>query len=255
MSVVVMLSRRWILTTVLVVLGAAGCARLGIWQLDRLAQRRAFNAHVAAVRVLPAVRLPATETLESQEYRSAWARGSYDYQHQVAIRNQAHEGQPGHRLLTPFLIEETSGVAGDPAAVVLVDRGWIPAEGNEHTQDWHQYDVPGPLEIRGVIRLPQATPVLGGMAQPTPAPGVSWTDYWLYVDVVQIGNQLPYAVLPVYLQLDASQNAAALPISEPPTLELTEGPHQGYALQWFSFALILMVGYPIYVGKQETSRA
>jgi len=34
-------------------------------------------------------------------------------------------------------------------------------------------------------------------------------------------------------------------------VELTEGSHFGYALQWFSFAAILFVGYPFYLRKQE----
>ncbi|HEY6075028.1 MAG TPA: SURF1 family cytochrome oxidase biogenesis protein, partial [Anaerolineales bacterium] len=48
-----MFSRKWILTTLLVFAGAALCARLGIWQLDRLAQRRVFNAHYISVRAKP----------------------------------------------------------------------------------------------------------------------------------------------------------------------------------------------------------
>ena len=34
-------------------------------------------------------------------------------------------------------------------------------------------------------------------------------------------------------------------------IELTEGSHFGYALQWFTFAVILFVGYPFYLRKQE----
>ena len=39
-----MFSRKWLLTTILVIAAMAVMARLGIWQLDRLHQRRAFNA-------------------------------------------------------------------------------------------------------------------------------------------------------------------------------------------------------------------
>ena len=35
-----MLHRKWIITTLLVLLGIALCVRLGIWQLDRLEARR-----------------------------------------------------------------------------------------------------------------------------------------------------------------------------------------------------------------------
>ena len=56
MTISRMFSRKWIITTGLVVIAAVVCARLGIWQLDRLAQRRMFNSHVYAMRALPAIR-------------------------------------------------------------------------------------------------------------------------------------------------------------------------------------------------------
>jgi len=33
---------------------------------------------------------------------------------------------------------------------------------------------------------------------------------------------------------------------------LTEGPNFVYAMQWFSFAAILLIGYPFYIRKQKT---
>ena len=48
-----MFNRRWLGTTVLVLLGTALCVRLGIWQLDRLEGRRAFNDQVRSMRSLP----------------------------------------------------------------------------------------------------------------------------------------------------------------------------------------------------------
>ena len=48
-----MFTRRWIFTSLLVLAGTALCIRLGIWQLDRLEQRRAFNTHVEAMWAAP----------------------------------------------------------------------------------------------------------------------------------------------------------------------------------------------------------
>lgn len=45
-----MFSRGWFLATLLVFVGTAVCVRLGIWQLDRLEQRRAFNVQVKSMR-------------------------------------------------------------------------------------------------------------------------------------------------------------------------------------------------------------
>ncbi|HEX5838540.1 MAG TPA: SURF1 family cytochrome oxidase biogenesis protein, partial [Anaerolineales bacterium] len=49
--------RKWILTTLLVLTGTALCVRLGIWQLDRLEQRRAFNLQFESMRAMPALDL------------------------------------------------------------------------------------------------------------------------------------------------------------------------------------------------------
>jgi len=44
------------------------------------------------------------------------------------------------------------------------------------------------------------------------------------------------------------------PYASPPELDLSEGPHLGYAFQWFAFAGLILIGYPFYVQRQETKR-
>lgn len=245
------LSRGWLATTLLALAGASVCVRLGIWQLDRLAQRQAFNSHVLEMRALPMLELPSTEDLQAQEYRRVRVRGTFDPELQVAIRNQAHDGQYGYRLLSPLRMDgQPESTDGAPTAV-LVDRGWIPAEGSEQPEAWRQYDEPGVVEVQGLIRRGQTSPVFGGIAQPTPIPGELGAAFWVYADVEGIGEQLPYSILPVYVQSDVAAMPGGLPIAGTPTLELTEGPHRGYAMQWFAFAGILVIGYPIYVRKRE----
>ena len=138
---------------------------------------------------------------------------------------------------------------GDQA--VLVDRGWIPAEGNANASDWHAYDEPGTVDITGQIRLGQTKPALGGVKDALPADG-SRLEIWNNADLEHIAGQLPYPVLPIYVQPTANDNDTEPPIPYQPSIELTEGPHMGYALQWFSFATILFVGYPFFLRKQET---
>lgn len=240
-------SRKWILTTLLVVVGAAVCARLGVWQLDRLKQRRAFNAHVFAMQAAAPLDLSATqvaEDLPGLEYRAAQATGAYDFAHEIAIRNQSYNDQFGMHLLTPLVMHD--------GEAVLVDRGWIPAEGNDNRADWHKYDQPaGTVTVHGIIRESQSTPGFGGIADPTLTPGQTGLDEWIYVNVGRIAKQVPYALLPVYLQQDPEPDRTDPPIPSQSELDLSEGPHQGYAIQWFSFAALLLVGYPFYVRKQE----
>jgi surfeit locus 1 family protein len=85
-------------------------------------------------------------------------------------------------------------------------------------------------------------------------PGQKGLDQWIYLNVGRIAQQLPYPVLPVYVQQSPDPNRSGPPVQQTVQLDLSEGPHLGYALQWFAFAIILLVGYPFFVRRQETTK-
>ena len=238
-----MFSRKWWFATLLVLVGTLVLVRLGIWQLDRLEQRRAFNAQVTAARAQSILDLnqQVPADVNELEWRSVQFVGQYDFENQVAIRNQYYGNQYGYHLLTPLLSQGTA---------VLVDRGWIPADGNSTPEDWRKYDETGEVKVIGQIRLGLGKPAFGGVADALPADG-SRLSLWNNADVPQVAKQLSYPILPVYIQVSADPSDTEPPIPFQPEIELTEGPHFGYALQWFTFATILLVGYPFFVRKQE----
>jgi surfeit locus 1 family protein len=239
-----MFQRKWLFATLLVLAGTALCIRLGIWQLDRLEQRRAFNAQFEGARAEPALDLDqqVPEDVAEMEWRSVKATGEYDFENQIAVRNQYNGDQYGYHLLTPLRFGGTA---------VFVDRGWIPAEGNPAPTDWRKYDEAGPVAVSGQIRLGRAKPAIGGVADPLPENGAK-LEVWNNADLTRIASQMPYPILPVYIQPEPDSNDTEPPIPFQPEIELTEGPHFGYALQWFTFATILFVGYPFFLRKQET---
>ncbi len=232
-----MFSRSWILTTLLVFAGSAVCVRLGIWQLNRLEQRRAFNAQVTSMRAEPMLDLNRSvpADIEKMEWRSVTVTGEYDFENQVAMRNQYHETVYGYHLVTPL---KFSGGA------VLVNRGWIPADGNSAPENWRKYDEAG--VVTGQIRLGQEKPAFGGVADTE-----GKLDVWNNLDVERIAEQNPYPMLNVFIQQDEIAGDDVPPIPFQPEIELTEGSHFGYALQWFSFAAVLFFGYPFYLRKQK----
>jgi surfeit locus 1 family protein len=239
-----MFQRKWLFPTLFVLAGTVLCVRLGIWQLDRLEQRRAFNQQFQSMRSISPLDLNQEQPVEiaQMEWRPVMVQGEYDFANQVALRNQYYGSEYGYHLLTPLLSD---------GGAVLVDRGWIPANGNSSPGDWSKYNVPGVVNLSGQIRLGQTKPAIGGVADVLPADG-SRLEIWYNADIERIADQLPYPVLPVYIQPDVDQNDSDPPIPYQPTIEVTEGPHFGYALQWFTFATILLVGYPFYLRKQGT---
>jgi len=234
--------RRWIFPTLLVLIGSVVCARLGIWQLDRLAQRRDFNAHYLQMKSSEPLLLPVLDDLTGMEYRAVVASGVFDHSNQVAIRNQYFDGQYGFHLLTPLILE--GGTA------VLVDRGWIPAEGNSTPEGWSRYDEIGPVTVEGVIRLAREKADFTGKSDPELSGNQVKLDYWLFPNLLRIQEQVEFELLPVYVQRNPKPGVDMLPIPVQPEIEISEGPHFGYALQWFAFSAILFIGYPFYLKKQ-----
>ena len=225
--------------------------RLGFWQLDRLAQRRATNAELVQQLALPPlplagdrlpVELAAGGDLTALKNRPASARGTYDFSHQVVLKLQNWEGAPGVHLITPLRVEGSS-------RAVLVDRGWVPyAEAAPESQ--HQFDEPGPVTVTGLIQLSQTLPA----AQAAPAQPGSPQAEWYRLDIAAIQAQMPYPLLPVTIQQSPpSGGNVKLPYRVEPVYDLSDGPHLGYAVQWYIFALIFGGGYIYYVYKNAAA--
>ncbi len=221
--------------------------RLGFWQLDRLAQRRASNAELVQQLALPPLSLagdalPAELVdggdLTALKNRAASARGTYDFSHQVVLKLQNWQGQPGVHLITPLLIEGSSRAV----LAVLVDRGWVPyAEAAPDSQ--RQFDEPGPVTVTGRFQLSQPLPAAATQ------PGSPQAE-WYRLDIAALQAQVPYPLLPVYIQQSPPPGGnVKLPYRVEPVYDLSDGPHLSYAIQWYSFAVIFGGGYGYYVYK------
>lgn len=239
-----LLTGRQLWITLLVLAGTAGLCRLGIWQLDRLAQRHAQNALIDARMAAPPVALTgAPVEPEALEYRRVELRGVYDPAQEVLLRNRALEGVPGVHLITPLRL------SGSDAAV-LVDRGWVPLERSSPEQR-RAFDEPGEVVVQGVVRRAQV--YAGGPVDPPLGPDRPRLDAWFRVDIARIQQQVGYPLLPVFVEQQPAPGAPALPRREA-TTDLGEGPHLSYALQWFSFAIILLGGYVALMGQRTRAR-
>jgi surfeit locus 1 family protein len=237
-----MLSRRWWWKTLLVVAGMVVCIRLAVWQVDRLQQRQVRNAETRQLLALPpldlnAATLPADPSM--LKYRQATAHGRYAFSQQIVLEPQNWGGAPGLHLLTPLILD-----GGQQA--VLVDRGWLPFE-NLAPENWSRFDEPGTVDVLGSLQMPQKLP--GGA-------GARPQQRWYRVDLEAIQAQMPYELLPIYLvQSPGADGNASLPYRQEPQIDLSDGPHLNYVIQWLSFALILGGGYAWFVyNKMKESK-
>jgi surfeit locus 1 family protein len=242
-----MFSPRWRFTTLLVMLGIVLTIRLGIWQLDRYRQNKAFADHLAAMQAASPVLLSGdtqSADLTGMEYRGVQATGRFDFSHQIAVRNQiwiqSWGNEPGYILVTPLVLAD--------GAAILVDRGWIPLT-YDTPVSWRDFDVAGTIGVTGIIRLP-ARPGMGGQADPTLSPGQSSMDFWNFVDLGRLQEQLPYPILPVYIQQAPAPGNSNLPYRTLAVPDSTPAnTNAGFATMWFAFTALLFFGYPLYLRK------
>jgi surfeit locus 1 family protein len=234
---------RWIITTLMVIAGVVVLIRLGFWQLDRLDWRREFNARVTNQLNAPLLDLNASQPADQlfdMEYRSATVTGNYDFSQEVLLRNQVWDNRLGFHVLTPLKIAGTSWY-------VLIDRGWIPYE---DAASRSKYAEPGNVTVQGMIRRGQEKPDFGGVTDPTLAPGQTHLDAWNVVNLPRITAQSELKLLPAYIIQSPESAWTALPYRSLPPVEISEGSHLSYAIQWFTFAAILGLGYPFFVRRQ-----
>ena len=215
-----MVARRVLLLHVAAVVVAATCVRLGFWQLDRLEQRRAFNALVRAREAMPVE--PVGRLLGPEggpvaaSYRRAWAEGRYDPRHEVLLFGRALDGRPGSHVLTPLLLPD--------GRALVVDRGWVPLDVEEAPVD-RAAPPAGEVRVEGILLPPESE-------DPAALAGTRMDR----VSLTALSRRLPYALLPLYLELRRQEPPPGpLPRPAPPP-ELSEGPHLSYAVQWFLFA-------------------
>jgi len=225
--------RRDLIALVGALLVAAVCVRLGIWQLDRLHQRRAHNAVVAAARARPELEIREDPHLpmDSLRDRRLHAHGAYDYARERLWHGGSYEGIPGVDFVTPLRLPD--------GTAVLVDRGWAPSPDGYHVDAGVYRERAG--DSADVVGLGMAAPRGRGD-----------------VDPAALRDSLPYRVLPIVIQQLPPSPALSRPL--PPTLrrrpppELSDGPHLSYVVQWFSFAAIIVVG-SLALMRQRATRA
>lgn len=233
-------NKRWWWVTLIVIGILLLFVRLGIWQLNRLEERRAENEQLRTTLATEQVVLDGSYTVsdnwETLAQQTAVATGTYDYEQQLIIKLQNFSGRPGFYLLTPLQLGRNE--AGEETAV-LVNRGWLPDNEQENIAS---YQPNGEQTITGYVALPETLT----RVSVTPTPSAEW----FRADVSAIAEQLPYDILPFYLiESPIAEPQTELPYKLPQELDLSEGSHLSYALQWFLFALIGGAGYLIYVNK------
>lgn len=204
-------------------------ARLGVWQLDRAAQKLALQAAIDTRGALPplegAALARSTDLAAGQHQRLVTLQGRWRPEFSVFLDNRQMDGRPGFYLLTP--LELTSGDA------VLVQRGWAPRDPRDRA---HLPTVPTPAgAVRVVGRIappPAALYALGG-----PDAGTLRQN----VDLGAYARETGLSLRPLsVLQTEAGESGDDGLQRRWPAPAVDVHKHYGYAFQWFALATLLI---------------
>lgn len=230
----------WIIGHLVALTALIGFLMLGMWQLQRHDERRAFDSRVAVRIDAPAVPLDdlvdRSGAVTDVEYREAVLVGSYLVDEEVILQARSLGGRSGHEVLTPLLLAD--------GTAVIVDRGWVPIDVAGPPVAGAE-PPPGEVTVTGYVRAPQ---VRSGLGPVDPAEGE--LDRISRVDVERLASQVDAPLQPLWVQLATQvppQEEFPL-VTDPP--EPGGGPpHLSYAVQWFVFAAIVAVAYPVLISR------
>jgi cytochrome oxidase assembly protein ShyY1 len=224
-----LLSRRWLLFALIVVVLVYATWWLGEWQFHRLAERKASNAIVRtnlALAPAPAAQVlaPGADVPDTSEWRQVEATGTYDAADTVIVRYRTRDGQSGIDVVVPLR-------TGDGTSL-LVDRGWMQSD-NEGTGP---ADVPAPpggtVDVVGWVRQDATGDATAVQDRSTRA-----------ISSSAIGEALHQRVYGGFVELKAEDGRPATDLLPAEMPELDNGPHFFYGLQWWFFGVLAVVGF------------
>lgn len=223
--------KRWVALGLFAAILATTFVLLGEWQLRRLDERRASNALVVAHRDLPIVSYTEVMTGEigdaDQWYRVS-ATGTYDGT-QFQVRYRSLDGAYGSEAVAVLLTDQ-----GD---ALLVNRGFLPRQPG-YPDGVLPATPTGEVTVTGYVRRNER----GDENAMTPH-----ENQIRLINSTVLGSAMDVDVVNGYVQLIDSVPADTgdlTPLGEP---ALDEGPHLSYALQWFSFTIVGVVGVAVLV--------
>jgi surfeit locus 1 family protein len=117
--------------------------------------------------------------------------------------------------------------------------------------DLAAYAVSGEVTVEGIARRAQPRPDAALAPMDLPLPGETRINAWVRVDIDRMQTQIPYPLLPIFVARLPDDTTPPTALPRPPSYTtLDEGPHLTYAIQWFIFSGVLVVGYALLI-RQE----
>ena len=199
--------------------------RLGVWQLERAAEKKQMLACVAKEQNQASQPWKAGQTLPHQ-YQKLSLTGRF-LPHVFLLDNQHYQHQFGYDVLSALVL--------DDGQVVFVDRGWVAARSSRKTR--LPINTPKKMiRVMGQAYYPSKQPWVLGPVLEVQEPEVVIIEH---VDIQRMSQFLHKSVYPFIIRLGKEADDGY--IREWPVVSMPPERHYGYALQWFAMALIILI--------------
>lgn len=231
-----LVSRRWLLFFLAIIVVGYATWWLGEWQFHRLEDRKARNAVVRAnehraPEPVTDVLAPGEPVADAEEWRLVTASGEYDAANTVVVRYRTRDGAPGVEAVVPL-------VTADGTALV-VDRGWFGTDNNGVGAEDLPAPPSGPVTITGWVRADGD----GGSTE---------VDHHSTraISSAEIGKAIDHEVFTGFVELRSEDPEPATTLEPVELPELDNGPHFFYGLQWWFFGILAGGGF-LYLAWDE----
>ncbi|MFB7862177.1 MULTISPECIES: SURF1 family protein [unclassified Streptomyces] len=242
-----LLSRQWVILTLLALVLIPVMIELGFWQFHRHERRVAQNTLIAdnlATKPVPVEELtsPGHTVPRSDYWRHVTATGTFDTAHEVVVRRRvSSDERVGVHVLTPLVLKD--------GKVVLVNRGWIEAADDQRAYPKVPPAPRGEVTVTGRLMADETT----GASGIKDLKGLPDRQVML-ISSAQQTLLIGRPVLGGYLEQTAPEPAGGSPEPIPDPDHDSIGSHMAYAVQWWLFSSGVPVGWVILVRREKRDR-
>ena len=201
---------------------------LGSWQLERADLKRDIESRYVEQLERPYRSIILdSEVNDLLAFRKVKLKGAYREDRIILLDNMVNQGVAGYQVLVPFIVQGGS-------KAVLINRGWI-AAGADRAQlpDVREAKVPG--QVLGILIIPSTEGYRLGQVEMMQ----NWPQRIPFIDIAKIQQGVAFELLPYVIwqapEMDDYYVRDWRPVWSPPEKS------EAYALQWFSFALIVLI--------------
>ncbi|HEY9370643.1 SURF1 family protein [Streptomyces sp.] len=239
-----LLSRQWVILTLVALVLIPVMIELGFWQLHRHERRVAQNALIAdnlKAKPVPVETLtsPGHTVPRADYWRRVTATGTFDTAHEVVVRRRTNADENvGMHVLTPLVLKD--------GRVVLVNRGWVPAAADQKAYPAVPPAPKGEVTVTGRLKADETT----GASGIKDLRGLPDRQVML-INSAQQAELTGAEVLGGYLEQTAPAAPGGSPEQIPEPDHDSIGAHMAYAVQWWLFASGVPVGWIVLVRREK----